>query len=66
MKSFLKRLAVRKKGMEALQAVLIVVVAFFIVLVLKDQGRKYTRSAGDQGDKITKSLEEGEPTGEPR
>jgi hypothetical protein len=52
MKSLLKRLAGGKKGLEALQAVLIVVVAFFIVLVLKDIGRKSCKEAGDKGGQV--------------
>jgi hypothetical protein len=52
MKSLLKRLAGGKKGMEALQAVLIVVVAFFVILALKDLGRKSAHEAGDRGGNI--------------
>ena len=56
MRNVLKRLAVRKKGMEALQAVLIAVVGFFIVTALKDLGGKSAQGCANQSKGIFDSI----------
>ncbi len=56
MLTYLKRVAVRKKGMEALQAVLIVVVGFFIISQLKSLGQGSVQGAGQQGQSIFQSI----------
>lgn len=46
--SKLKRLVVRKKGMEALQAVLLLGAAFFIINAIKQFTSSVTGGAGQQ------------------
>ena len=54
MVKFIKRVVVRKKGMEALQAILLLAIALFVSKILKDQGLSSAGTASTGMANITK------------
>ena len=55
MSTFIKRIAGGKKGMEALQAVLLLGAAFLVVMGLRDQWKKSQTDVDGEFSKIVRS-----------